>query len=366
MTVARYELRSAAELDALARAPLPLGIRGGEPRRTTHRDLYLDTPDDALRARGIVCRLRVGASGAAPAVAAHRGTRFRRIGRGARSLGRSRRGHGARHRRPAATARAGRSGGARGAHGVRGGARHAPRTARPAGTSVRRAPLRPRHREARRRLADAVPALRAPPPWRRRGLSSTGGRAGTRARPRRSRERSARAGRAPAPLDASRAGAAALCEHGRVVADRRRDGTAGDAHPRAESPRLPAPRARDRRGSADAASRAAAVHRDRHEQSRRVPHGAHSRAPAGRRGPLRRGARARHRRAHGRRPPRPCRARDRLDRGGAVALRRRLPACREKHSARRCSAGATSRPRSSRRCARAAETRSIPRSRRSR
>src|SRR6476620_5714425 len=62
MTVARYELRSAAELDALARAPLPLGIRGGEPRRTTHRDLYLDTPDDALRARGIVCRLRIGAS----------------------------------------------------------------------------------------------------------------------------------------------------------------------------------------------------------------------------------------------------------------------------------------------------------------
>src|SRR5436305_9555691 len=61
MTVARYELRSAAEQDALARAPLPLGIRGGEPRRTTHRDLYLDTPDDALRARGVVCRLRVGA-----------------------------------------------------------------------------------------------------------------------------------------------------------------------------------------------------------------------------------------------------------------------------------------------------------------
>jgi len=60
MTVARYELRSAAELDALARAPLPLGIRGGEPQHTTHRDVYLDTPDDTLRARGIVCRLRIG------------------------------------------------------------------------------------------------------------------------------------------------------------------------------------------------------------------------------------------------------------------------------------------------------------------
>ncbi|MBW8769870.1 MAG: polyphosphate kinase 1 [Gemmatimonadetes bacterium] len=61
MTVARYELRSAAELDALARTPLPLGIRGGEPRHSTHRDVYLDTPDDALRSRGIVCRLRIGA-----------------------------------------------------------------------------------------------------------------------------------------------------------------------------------------------------------------------------------------------------------------------------------------------------------------
>ena len=61
MTVARYELRSAAELDALARSPLPLGIRASEPQHTTHRDVYLDTPDDALRSRGIVCRLRIGA-----------------------------------------------------------------------------------------------------------------------------------------------------------------------------------------------------------------------------------------------------------------------------------------------------------------
>src|SRR3954447_16254327 len=63
MTVARYELRSAAELDALARGSLPLGIRAGEPVRTTHRDLYLDTDDDALRSRGVVCRLRVDARG---------------------------------------------------------------------------------------------------------------------------------------------------------------------------------------------------------------------------------------------------------------------------------------------------------------
>ena len=62
LTLARYELRSASELEALARAPLPLGIRCGDARRSTHRDVYLDTRDDTLRARGLVCRLRVGAS----------------------------------------------------------------------------------------------------------------------------------------------------------------------------------------------------------------------------------------------------------------------------------------------------------------
>jgi polyphosphate kinase len=63
MTVVRYELRSASELEALARAALPLGMRSDEPRRSTHRDLYLDTPDGALRERGVVCRLRVGTRG---------------------------------------------------------------------------------------------------------------------------------------------------------------------------------------------------------------------------------------------------------------------------------------------------------------
>jgi hypothetical protein len=60
MRVVRYELRSAAELDRLARAALPLGIYAGEPRPSAHRDLYLDTPDDALRSRGMICRLRIG------------------------------------------------------------------------------------------------------------------------------------------------------------------------------------------------------------------------------------------------------------------------------------------------------------------
>jgi polyphosphate kinase len=61
MRAVRYELRSAAELETLARAPLPLGIHAGEARASSHRDLYLDTPDDALRARDVVCRLRIGA-----------------------------------------------------------------------------------------------------------------------------------------------------------------------------------------------------------------------------------------------------------------------------------------------------------------
>ena len=58
----RYELRSAEQLEALAVAPLPLGIASSPPRRSMHRDLYLDTPDESLRRRGITCRLRIGAA----------------------------------------------------------------------------------------------------------------------------------------------------------------------------------------------------------------------------------------------------------------------------------------------------------------
>src|SRR5215213_1812448 len=61
MKVVRYELRSASELDTLARTSLPLGIYAGVARGSSHRDLYLDTEDDALRSRGVVCRLRIGA-----------------------------------------------------------------------------------------------------------------------------------------------------------------------------------------------------------------------------------------------------------------------------------------------------------------
>ncbi len=57
----RYELHSAEQLEAIAGAPLPLGIRASSPRRSRHRDLYIDTPDEALRGRGVACRLRIGA-----------------------------------------------------------------------------------------------------------------------------------------------------------------------------------------------------------------------------------------------------------------------------------------------------------------
>ena len=62
-TTVRYELRSHEQRDALASAPLPLGIRSDPARRSHHRDLYLDTADDSLRLRGITCRLRVASDG---------------------------------------------------------------------------------------------------------------------------------------------------------------------------------------------------------------------------------------------------------------------------------------------------------------
>src|SRR6185369_10344496 len=63
MTEFRCELLSADQLAALAAGPLPPGIPAGDARRSMHRDLYLDTPDDSLRRRGIVCRLRVDDAG---------------------------------------------------------------------------------------------------------------------------------------------------------------------------------------------------------------------------------------------------------------------------------------------------------------
>src|SRR6185369_4575003 len=59
MTEFRCELLSADQLAAFAAGPLPPGIPAGDARRSMHRDLYLDTPDDSLRRRGVVCRLRI-------------------------------------------------------------------------------------------------------------------------------------------------------------------------------------------------------------------------------------------------------------------------------------------------------------------
>jgi polyphosphate kinase len=55
----RYELRSKQHLEDVATSPLPLGIVSTPPRSSQHRDLYLDTAEDTLRKRNIVCRLRL-------------------------------------------------------------------------------------------------------------------------------------------------------------------------------------------------------------------------------------------------------------------------------------------------------------------
>jgi polyphosphate kinase len=59
----RCELLSADQLASLASGPLPHGIPADAARRSLHRDMYLDTSDDVLRQRGIVCRLRADAEG---------------------------------------------------------------------------------------------------------------------------------------------------------------------------------------------------------------------------------------------------------------------------------------------------------------
>jgi polyphosphate kinase len=59
----RCELLSADQLASLASGPLPHGIPADPARRSLHRDMYLDTAEDVLRQRGIVCRLRADAKG---------------------------------------------------------------------------------------------------------------------------------------------------------------------------------------------------------------------------------------------------------------------------------------------------------------
>ena len=57
----RYELRSSGHLEELAASQLPAGIPATDARPSQHRDIYLDTADDSLRRRDIVCRLRLHA-----------------------------------------------------------------------------------------------------------------------------------------------------------------------------------------------------------------------------------------------------------------------------------------------------------------
>src|SRR5512141_899039 len=57
----RYELRSSAHLEELASSRLPDGIAATDAIPSLHRDIYLDTADDTLRRRAIVCRMRLGA-----------------------------------------------------------------------------------------------------------------------------------------------------------------------------------------------------------------------------------------------------------------------------------------------------------------
>jgi polyphosphate kinase len=56
----RFEVPSGEVLETLTTAALPLGMKPGRPKRSFHRDIYLDTPDGELQRRGVSCRFRIG------------------------------------------------------------------------------------------------------------------------------------------------------------------------------------------------------------------------------------------------------------------------------------------------------------------
>ncbi len=57
----RCDVAGLEALAALRDAPLPLALRSSATARIFHRDIYLDTSDRALLARGVSCRLRIRA-----------------------------------------------------------------------------------------------------------------------------------------------------------------------------------------------------------------------------------------------------------------------------------------------------------------
>lgn len=58
----RCEVDGLEVLSALRDDPLPLGLRADPVSHSFHRDVYLDTPDCALRNRKVACRLRIEAN----------------------------------------------------------------------------------------------------------------------------------------------------------------------------------------------------------------------------------------------------------------------------------------------------------------
>ena len=55
----RCDVAGPEALAELRDAPLPTPLRGGPPTRSFHRDIYLDTTDQTLLAKGVSCRVRV-------------------------------------------------------------------------------------------------------------------------------------------------------------------------------------------------------------------------------------------------------------------------------------------------------------------
>ncbi len=56
----RWDVPTADALKRLVTEPLPLGLRGGPATRGFMREIYYDTSDGALKARGVTCRVRHG------------------------------------------------------------------------------------------------------------------------------------------------------------------------------------------------------------------------------------------------------------------------------------------------------------------